>query len=344
MNSSNHDNDDSSSQPRVGFDFSVWRATYREAYGRQPDVSDAWLTWFVGFCEGECSFTVAKRGDRSFIVSQGLRNLRVLLTFRDVLRFGRVVWQNRPHSVRYAVQDRVGLALIAALFDGNIVLAKRRDDLRRWADPRYVCRSLVRCDRNPVPSLHDGWLSGFSDGEACYHARLRSRGYRFEYSLSQGGRGARPVLMHLMRLLDGGRVTPHSQPGAYSWIVADLVTCGRLSAYIRRWPHVSTKATSYARWDRLRRRLVRGDHLDRASRPALRALALSINAHSVDAAELANDLARMDSAVRPSPGAARGLRPATRSNVDQHARARGRRSPRASHAERHPRPAVRRRS
>ena len=210
MKSSYHDNDDSSPQMRVGFDFSVWRAVYREAYGRPPDVSEDWLTWFVGFCEGECSFTVAERGDRSFVVSQGLRNLRVLLTLRDTLRFGRVVWQNRPHSVRYAVQDRVGLALIVALFDGNIVLAKRRDDLRRWADPRYVVRLLERCDRNPYPSLHDGWLSGFSDGEACYHARLRSRGYRFEYSLSQGGRGARPVLMHLRRWLDGGRVTPHS--------------------------------------------------------------------------------------------------------------------------------------
>lgn len=336
-----HDNDDLP-QGRVGFDFSVWREAYAVAYGRHADVSDAWLTWLVGLCEGECSFTVARRGDRSFVVTQGLRNLDVLLALRDRLGFGRVTWQNRPHGVRYAVQDRVGLSLIVALFDGNIVLAKRRDDLHRWADPHYVTRTLNRTDRVPVPSLNDGWLSGFSDGEACYHARLRSRGVRFEYSLSQGGSGARPMLVHLQSLLGGGRVAPHSEPGAYSWVVADLVTCGRISAYIDRWPHVSTKAMSYVRWNRLRRRLVRGDHLDRAKRPALRALALSINTHDTDAVGLADSLARMDSAGLPSPGVARGLRPAMRSGGAQPQRAQPRPPSRASHVKRLPRPATRR--
>ena len=301
----------SGSTSAPGFNFGSFRQAYADARGHDLTVDDAWLSWFVGFCEGECSFTLAARGDRSFVVSQGFRNLSVLLVIRDTLGFGRVVWQNRSvRSVRWVVQDRVGLRLIASLLEGNIVLAKRRDDMARWAEPNWGKPSCAPCLASaPRFTLNDGWLSGFSDGEACFHARVRTTRYRFEYSVSQGGVGARDTLLHLRHILGGGSVRPHSVPGAYTYAVTDLDVCGRISSYLERFPLRTTKALSHARWATLRSSLLRDDHRVPALRSGLVDLALSINAFPDDGCR--GDLCeRMDSPRRDLTHA--GLRPADR--------------------------------
>lgn len=80
-------------------------------------------TWLIGFAEAEGSFTVAKRGDLAFVITQGYRNVAVLHYIRDILGYGSVIKQG-PRTFRYVVQDKVGLGRIIDLFNGRLVLEK----------------------------------------------------------------------------------------------------------------------------------------------------------------------------------------------------------------------------
>jgi len=40
--------------------------------------SSAFLTWFIGFTEGDGSFVVSKRGDLSFVIVQDTRDIQIL--------------------------------------------------------------------------------------------------------------------------------------------------------------------------------------------------------------------------------------------------------------------------
>ena len=85
-----------------------------------------------------------------------------------------------------------------ALINGNLVLPARREDLKRFLNglhkfkdkPRKrawhsfvfvekLSPNVPKCDLSPC------LLCGFSPGEACFHARVDARNYRFEYSISQ---------------------------------------------------------------------------------------------------------------------------------------------------------------
>jgi len=83
-------------------------------------LSFSWLTWFIGFAEGDGSFIVAKRGDIYFVITQDTRDIQILYMIKEVLGFGNVIKQSNTTS-RYVVQDKKGLYLISLLFNGNLV-------------------------------------------------------------------------------------------------------------------------------------------------------------------------------------------------------------------------------
>jgi hypothetical protein len=277
------------------FEFESFDQAYAIAYGYHHGLSQAWLTWFIGFCEAECSFTVAKRGDLSFVVTQALPNEAVLQHIAQSLGFGRVVWQNKSNqSRRWIVQDMRGLTVLCALFNGNLVLPKRQRDLHRFLESRksWLNRPRARMqhkirgfdpsyafrDGGPRATLTSGWLSGFSDGEACFHARVHRTKYTFLFTISQTGLDALSVLNDLLTLFQSGALYNHSQVGAYTYTIRGLVPCARVAAYFKAFPLRTTKRKSFARWDQLLAHLMAKDHLSPVYRPSLVILALSINA------------------------------------------------------------------
>ena len=272
------------------FNFKPFETAYFNTFEQQPPCDSAWLTWFVGFCEGEGSFTIAKRGEGAFVISQSLLNVNVLFEIQKNLNFGRVTWQNKKNrSVRWIVQDFKTLEVLIILFNGNLTLPKRRQDLRRFIESQNAFKTKPRKRKTfvgspleflpfgPTPMVYDGWLSGFSDAEGCFHARLRQKNYRFEFSLSQNGKSALAVLNLLPVFFGGGTVQPHSQPGAYTYYTTGLAPCVKVQRYFLRFPLKTTKLLSFERWCELLQALLRKDHLNPGLRPVLKLLAESIN-------------------------------------------------------------------
>lgn len=83
------------------------------------------LTWLIGFTEGDGSFVINNRGDLNFIITQSTSDIQVLYKIKKGLGFGRVIKQG-PLTSRFIVGDKEGLTRIIALFNGNLVFNKRR--------------------------------------------------------------------------------------------------------------------------------------------------------------------------------------------------------------------------
>ena len=108
------------------FDFTSFYDKFNEYYPNFKQPTSKFLEWFIGFSEGEGSFTVAKRGDLSFVVTQSTLDIQCLNYIKDNLGFGKVIKQSVKQSThRYVVQDNKNLFLICLIFNGNMVFPTR---------------------------------------------------------------------------------------------------------------------------------------------------------------------------------------------------------------------------
>lgn len=74
--------------------------------------------------EAKGLFSITNRGDITFEIPQGYRNIAVLYLIKDMIGIGSVIKQG-PRTFRYVVQGKEGLREIIEMLNGNLVLEKR---------------------------------------------------------------------------------------------------------------------------------------------------------------------------------------------------------------------------
>lgn len=105
------------------FNFDAFYVLYKEMYPNKPLPSTQFLEWFIGFTEGDGCFSIATRGDLSFVVTQSTVDIHILNYIMAQLGFGSVIVQSKIQKThRYVVQDIKHLQLICKIFNGNMVL------------------------------------------------------------------------------------------------------------------------------------------------------------------------------------------------------------------------------
>nr|YP_009424190.1 laglidadg endonuclease [Ulva flexuosa]AQS79855.1 laglidadg endonuclease [Ulva flexuosa]ATP01413.1 hypothetical protein [Ulva flexuosa] len=245
------------------FDFTTFYKRRKEfdlAPTKKPSAQ--WLTWLIGFAEGDGSFIVTNRGDLMFVITQSNYNIEILHEIQQGLEVGRVIIQSKAlNASRYIVQDQIGLSLIVSLFNGNLVLPSRQIGFAKFITayndlidkPRIRARIRVipkiqLINKTPTFSLNDYWLVGFSDSEACFHARFRKTNYRFEYSVSQKHNANKKVLEHIQQLFNAGVVRPHNQPGHWSYYTVNISSCDIIVNYFTKFPLKTNKKLSFKKW------------------------------------------------------------------------------------------------
>lgn len=141
---------------------------YRNISGKNPeDISDEWLTWFIGFSEGDGAFLTGKDKRLIFVLTQ--KETAILNHIHETLGIGRVRTYG-PYS-RYRVDDKKGILVLTALFNGNLVLDKRKVQVKKWLD----ILNIEQRNNNVLPLLNNSWLSGFIDAEGCFNVTLFKR-------------------------------------------------------------------------------------------------------------------------------------------------------------------------
>ena len=142
---------------------------YRNVSGKNSDeISDDWLTWFIGFSEGDGAFLVGKDNRLNFVLTQ--KEIAILNHIHETLGIGRV--KTYGSFSRYRVDDQKSMLVLIALFNGNLVLNKRKVQVKKnWLDTL----NIEQRNNNVLPTLNNSWISGFIDAEGCFNVTLFKR-------------------------------------------------------------------------------------------------------------------------------------------------------------------------
>nr|ADW79434.1 putative LAGLIDADG endonuclease [Colletotrichum lindemuthianum] len=165
--------------------------------------STRFLSWFIGFTEGEGSFIVNNRGDLCFVITQSNTDIKILHFIKETLGFGKVIPQSANVS-RFVTQNKREIEIIVHLFNGNIILPSRKtifdhfvQGFNTWVSKGRIKLNTVEVKhRDLLPSLKDNWLAGFTDAEGCFTCSIgrdSAKGFSFNFNISQKWGASRPV-------------------------------------------------------------------------------------------------------------------------------------------------------
>ncbi len=277
------------------YDFNSFFTRYKAMYPDCKIPNVEFLQWFIGFTEGEGCFTVAKRGDLSFVITQSSRDVNILNYIINSLGFGKVIKQSiKANTHRYIIQDIEHLVLISLLFNGNMVFPTRAG--RFYTFLSALNEKLVKRRENIIipiyatvlPSLKDYWLTGITDGEGSFTCSIlsnSSNAYRFRYILTQKHEANRKVLQHIVNLFNeinaSGVVVNHSIETVLEVRVNGIKNCSNLFNYFDEYTLKTNKAKSYCKWKEISFKLKAKEHLDAKKRGEIISLCKDINHHSV---------------------------------------------------------------
>jgi LAGLIDADG endonuclease len=165
----NEDNlkvDKSPSETTRGTSFNF--TDFRKTTGKNScDISDDWLIWFIGFSEGDGALFIGKDWRPIFILTQ--KETNILYNIHDKLGIGRV--RIYGSFGRYRVDDKKGISILITLFNGNLILDKRKAQINKWLN----VLNIEEKQTNIWPSFNNSWISGFTDAEGCFNVTLFKR-------------------------------------------------------------------------------------------------------------------------------------------------------------------------
>lgn len=177
---------------------------------------------------------------------------------------GKVIVQGKTTS-RYIIQDKLGLYLIALIFNGNV---RTPDKLRSFTEflnkvnqninkpSRKINKFNLKndyfefitpCNSLKKITLEDNWLLGFIDAlkksghfffRACFHVSFSkiSRSYKILFDISQKGLENKNVLLDgLVRLFKVGKVYKNYHENNWSFRVNGLANTTIIINYMEKF-------------------------------------------------------------------------------------------------------------
>ena len=281
---SSSDEDDYSTSVN-NFNLGSFASKLAELFPNVTLPSERFLTWFIGFTEGEGSFIVNNRGDLCFVITQSTIDIYILEFIKETLGFGKVISQSKTTS-RYVTQNKKEIELLIHLFNGNLILPRRKEQFEKFIQGFKIWVTKGRILLNPVeiihtsilPSLDNSWLTGFTDGEGCFTCSInKDKGFSFNFNISQKWEQNVVILEHLCVLFKGGIVSKHTADNVNEYRLGGLHSCKNVFPYFDNYPLITKKSASYIAWKEIRLDLLNKHHLDPVKRIETREKARLIN-------------------------------------------------------------------
>ena len=230
------------------------------------------LTWFIGFSEGDGSFisSVTKADGKTrnfFYIVQ--KDPKILHYIKRNLGFGLVKQRSDDGHFFYYVSDQKNIDRLIRIFNGNIVVEKVSKRFEKWFIEYERGYTKVKDKVSFLPfdpdrsksllNLENPWLCGFTDAEGCFSGRIESiRHVKLKFSIKQ--RYSSSIIKNLRSLF--GYVSPVEKEYEV------FETCNKdnlikISNYFCVHQLKSNKKISYNRW---RRVLLLRDQEDRSDK------------------------------------------------------------------------------
>jgi hypothetical protein len=245
-------------------------------------ISSEWLTWFIGFSEGDGAILTTK-GKARFVLTQ--KEGAILHHIQEVLGFGTV--RQFDGYYRFIVTDPQNILLLVYIFNGNLVLPYRQKQLGEWINAlnsvAYLELALLRNPTLMKPNLSDAWLSGFTDAEGCFNIAIQPRhntvtGYRVSLRFLLDQKNAESTLLHIRDLFKFGQVFVRGETnGVYRYNNNTFKGLLPVRDYFLAFPLKTKKADSFKHWVEVFTMILNKEHLVPEGLENIRAIAKIIN-------------------------------------------------------------------
>ena len=274
-----------------------------KCYGLKNQPSPEFLTWLIGFSEGDGSFIKASRGDLYFVITQDSRDKQVLEYIQKELNIGKVIKQGKTTS-RFIIQDKLGLYLISLIFNGNIRtpdkfksfneflillninIRKSSRKLKEFGLSNSVFEIIKPFDKPKELTLNDNWFIGFVDAEGCFHVSFinnSKNSFRILFDLAQKGEDNKKMILDKLPLLFGvGVVNKHYHENNWNYRVSGFSKTKILMKYFdtSSYSFLTKKSTSYLLWKEIHKSISKLEHLDPVKKQKLINLSKTVNKYS----------------------------------------------------------------
>lgn len=247
------------------FNFDLYYKEFEHRFNKQNKPSKEFLEWFIGFFEGDGTFSIAKRGDLSIIITQSKMDINILNLIKDTLNIGSVIVQSKKNNTyRWVIQNRKDIYLMSLLFNGNLVLPIRSLKFNTFLSKlnyklaiNRSAENLIKYDERLVlPFLDDAWISGFTDSEGSFSCSILSNNnsYRVRYLLSQKYDLNKYILEHILNQFNGyspdssksiGSITFNTVQNVWELRINGLKNCLLILDYFNKYQLKTIKKTSY---------------------------------------------------------------------------------------------------
>nr|YP_008965301.1 LAGLIDADG [Rhynchosporium agropyri]AHC02300.1 LAGLIDADG [Rhynchosporium agropyri] len=281
----------------TSFNFSAFRQYYNTLFtvvGVTKDpakqLSNDWLTWFIGFVEGDGAIQTYANGTRvRFVLTQ--KESAILYYVQKKLGIGTVKHFPQGKSganndfYRLIVDNTSHILLLAFLFNGNLALTNRIRQLSLWLEAlnkRFGVNTILLANKPVAVTLQDGWLSGFTDAEGCFNVSITCNTryalnyvIRMRYILDQKDSS---ILLIIRNLFGFGKVSLRSHTdGVYRYTATGFKTLNHVISYFKLFPLYTKKARSLEKWSIIHKMVSNKTHLTVEGLAEVRILQKQIN-------------------------------------------------------------------
>lgn len=275
----------------TSFNFSAFRLYYNTLFGNDAQyLPNNWLSWFIGFVEGDGAIQTYANGKRvRFVLTQ--KESAILFYIEKRLKIGLVkhfpqgTSGNKNDFYRLIVDDPSHILLLAFLFNGNLAITHRIQQLSLWVkalNHRFGANTILFINNPVTLTLKDGWLSGFTDAEGCFNVSIT---YNARYALPQVikiryllDQKDSSILLVINNLFGFGKVTLRSKTdGVYRYTVTGFKPMNDVISYFEVFPLKTKKALSFEKWLGIHNIVSNKLHLSEKGLAQVRALQKEIN-------------------------------------------------------------------
>ena len=278
--------------------FNTFFKLYSEL-GFTSSISEHWLSWFVGFAEGDGAI-VSYKGRPRFVLTQ--KEESILNHVQKTLGFGKIRQIDTGGNVyyRYIVEDFKGILLLALLFNGNLCIKHRVTQLGKWltdinlklCTPGSIiyglCSTITPITILFKPNLTNAWLSGFTDAEGCFNVALTTRsgtksGFRVHLRFLLDQKDAESFLNQIKDLFGYGAVNLRGKTeNVYRYYCDSFIGLKTVCNYFHAFPLKSMKATSFTNWYKVYIMVINKEHLTPEGLEKVREIKKTINVKNME--------------------------------------------------------------
>lgn len=254
--------------------FVKFNKLYSNKYNTTLDPN--WLGWFIGFAEGD-GYLGTNDNIAVFVLTQ--KESKILYEIKDILNFGYV--KEFDGFSRFIVRDQSSILLLFHLFNGNLHLKNKLDQLVEWSE---LLNSKINNKDNLLVvvtelaklSFNNSWFSGFTDAEGCFNVYVSksNKGISLRFIVDQ--QEGLPLFNQLKDILGSGSIYTRKNNN-YRFAITNVNKLALVVEYFNVYVLRSKKQFAFEKWKVIYNSVLNKEHKTLNGMGNLKELSILIN-------------------------------------------------------------------